>query len=148
MARLCPWLQDVSCRADDGAGLADALQGLERVAGTLNELRLYVDESNFIEPCATLRAAEALGRLSGLGLIVIFLDFPSSHAWMFGTALSSLTSLSLLEVTGELWKNPPPQQLGVWPGSLREVTLECPRLLGGLRALPHMGGVTKLKIEG
>ena len=65
-ARLCPGLRSVTFRAHDGAELAAALEGLAPVAGTLAVLELGLRGDEAIEQGAMLRAAEALGQLSGL----------------------------------------------------------------------------------
>ena len=150
VARLCPWLRDISCDTFDGEELADALESLERVAGTLKELDLSVDVEEEIEPGNALRAAEALGHLSSLRLLRVAWDCPSSRACLLAPTLSSLSLLSSLEVTGPPRQGaPPPQEaLGLWPGSLRDVTLQCAGMLGRVHALLHLGGVTTLRFIG
>ena len=68
-------------------------------------------------------------------------------------AIVAVVAFPRMEVRGpEAWEEAPPSRqqppLGAWPGSLMEVTLKCGGILGGLRALPHLGGVTKLRIAG
>ena len=161
VARLCPRLREVSCRALDSAELAAALEGLAPVAGTLEALELTMQDYAQmsvgifapvqVEPGALLPASEALGRLRSLRRLHIVWEHEPGPACLLAPALPSLSSLSSLEVNGlpPGWlatRLSPP--LGVWPGSLREVTLYYPGMLGGLRALPHLGGVTKLCLRG
>lgn len=153
VARLCPRLREIriDSGADDGSELAAALDGLAASTGALELLQLAVGSMR-TEPGRLQGAAASLGKLSGLRRLQVeyFGEADAAtSAGLLAAALSSMTSLTALQVVCCALDGLLLPQLGAAPQALRELALYGGQpALDALRAAPQLGAVTKLAFHG